>query len=134
VSAVLAIVGLPGSGKSTLAKALGNALGVRTFHTDDFKDFPWNEQPEAVLEDLGLFMQANSAVIVEGFTVCRLFKRGFEPDCVIYILGSDPARTPKGLRTQLERGLDLYAGRVLTLPQHPTLETALWALGGDIED
>ncbi len=123
MKAQLAIVGLPGCGKSTLSWKLGSALGLDVVHTDDMKGLPWSEQPDAVMS------LVRAQCIVEGFTVCRMFKRGFEPDCVLYVLGSDAARTPKGLRTQLERGLDLYAGRVITLPKWPSLETALWALG-----
>lgn len=125
MSAVLAIVGLPGCGKTTLALKLGTALGLPTVHTDVLKEQPWDVQPGAGMD----LVREHPQLIIEGFTVCRMFKRGFEPDAVIYILGSDPKRTPRGLRTQLERGLDLYAGRVLTLPKWPSVETALWALG-----
>lgn len=125
--AQLAIVGLPGSGKTTLSIKLVNALNLTALHTDDYAWVSWAEQPDAAMAGIAELLPDGG--IVEGFTVCRMFKRGFEPDCVLYILGCDEKRTPKGLRTQLERGLDLYAGRVITLPKWPSLETALWALG-----
>jgi hypothetical protein len=125
VKAQLAIVGLPGSGKTTLALKLGRALGLPTVHTDLFADKPWDVQPGAAMD----LTHEAPQLIIEGYTVCRMFKRGYEPDCVLYVLGCDEKRTPKGLRTQLERGLDLYAGRVITLPKWPSLDAALWALG-----
>lgn len=124
VKAQLAIVGLPGSGKSTLALALGRALGIDVLPTDAWMNIPWAEQADAAV----LALPAHSC-IVEGITVARMFKRGFEPDCVIYILGGDPARSKNSLRSLIENGLNLYSGRIITLPQWPSLETALWALG-----
>jgi hypothetical protein len=129
--ATLAIVGLPGCGKTTLADKLGAALGLAVVHTDMYRDASWEVQPTLCMGEVAC---THDSLVVEGLTVCRMFKRGFEPDAVIYILGSDPARTPKGLRTQLENGLNLYAGRIITLPKWPSLETALWALGGGTDD
>lgn len=123
MTAQLAIVGLPGCGKTTLADKLGAHLGLRVLHTDDYRGLPWEEQADACVVALPGWG------VVEGVTVCRLFKRGFEPDCVLWILGGDPARSPVGLRTQLENGLAVYGGRIVTLPEKPSLETALWALG-----
>lgn len=121
-TAKLAIVGLPGCGKTTLATALGEALRLPVLHTDVFKESRWAEQADAAYEASKLEPQ----LIVEGITVARMFKRGFAPDAVLWILGG---RDVTNMRTLIDAGLALHSGRVITLPQWPSLDAALWALG-----
>lgn len=131
MSAVLAITGLPGSGKTTLGCALAAALNLQELHTDAYKDAPWDEQPEralATLQRIGFDPRGNGW-LVEGITVARMFRYGFRPDCVLHLLGG---REHPGLPALLQRGLVDFRntnGRIVTLPQYPSVRAALLALG-----
>jgi adenylate kinase family enzyme len=128
VSGLLAIVGLPGAGKTTLAKALGAHLGLPVLHSDEYNELPWEEQADAVLAAIP------ARGIVEGVTVPRLFRRGFAPDAVVYILGGTAGSRTNSLRSGIDRGLREYGGRVITVPHRPALDTVLWALGQREDD
>lgn len=120
--AQLAIVGLPGAGKTTLALKLRDVLGLWTIHTDAVKDRPWEEQPDLLMATIP------DRCIVEGITVARLFRRGFEPDCVVWMLGGDH-RATKSLQSLINRGLGEYSGRVIVVPKWADVRTVLWKLG-----
>ncbi len=123
VRAQLAIVGLPGTGKTTLATALGAALGLPVLHTDDFKALPWDVQAAAALE------AAPQRGIVEGVTVARLFRRGFVPDCVVHLVGNGGRTSAGSMRSLIQNGLHEYTGRVLHVPERPSVEDVLRLLG-----
>lgn len=128
IRAQLAIVGLPQTGKTTLGNALAAHLGLGCCHTDQFMNVPWSEQADEAMK----YMPVRG--IVEGITVARLFRRGFEPDCVVHLV-SDPSWVRTGSMASLvRRGLSEYRGRVITLPAKPKLTTALAALGGQAYD
>lgn len=123
MTAQLAILGLPGSGKTTLALALGAVLELPVLHTDEFQSEPWEKAPDLVMARL------QPVCIVEGITVARLFRRGFKPDCVIRILGGAENKRRASLQSLIKRGLDEYEGRVVVLPNRPSVLTAMRALG-----
>lgn len=127
MAAQLAIVGVPGCGKTTLAFKLATVFQLPVFGTDAFVDEPWDNQPALVLEAWSRWG------IIEGITVARLFRRGFKPDCVLWILGGDAGKQTASLRSLIDRGLSEYDGRVVTVPYRPKLDTVLWALGGGVE-
>lgn len=119
MKAQLAIVGQPGVGKTTLASALGEHLGLHVVSTDMFMVLPWVEQADAAM------LAVPERGIIEGITVARLFRRGFVPDAVLYVLGGEN----KSIASLIKRGLEEYSGRVVCLPWRSGLDTALWALG-----
>lgn len=128
--AQLAVVGLPRTGKTVLSLALGDALDLPVLHTDDFRRLPWEEQADASM------LAVPARGIVEGITVARMFRRGFAPDAVLWIMGTTGAPSDKALRSLLARGVGEYedrGGRVLRLPMRPSVDAALWALGQGFE-
>lgn len=126
MSAVLAITGLPGSGKTTLADALGHVLDIHVFHTDYHIAASWDEQPDLCLKSARCLQSLVRPVVVEGLTVARMFRYGFNPDCLIVLSGGRPH---KSLPSLLENGIRSYRGRVIHLPQYPGVAAALRALG-----
>jgi hypothetical protein len=125
--AQLAIVGLPRTGKTTLAVGLADALDLPVLHTDDFKDQPWEDQANAAM------LAVPARGLIEGVTVARMFRRGFRPDAVLWIMGTTGAPSDRSLRALLVRGMTEYDGRILRLPMRPTVDAALWALGQGFE-
>lgn len=124
--AQLAIVGLPRTGKTTLALGLGDALDLPVLHTDDFRDMPWEDQADAAM------LAVPARGVVEGITVARMFRRGFDPDCVLWVMGATGAPSDRALRSLLARGVGEYedrGGRVLRLTMRPSVDAALWAIG-----
>jgi hypothetical protein len=128
--AQLAIIGLPGTGKTTLADALGAALELPVLHTDDFAGLKWAVQADAAMEAIP------ARGIVEGVTVARLFRRGFLPECVVYLAGGGRLASPQ-LLALMNNGLldyDLalvrgHCGRVLHVPELASADTVLWLMG-----
>ncbi len=126
MKAQLAIVGLPDVGKTTLANKLGPALGLPVLCTDVFMTLPWADQADAAME------LVRPRCIIEGITVARMFRRGFNPDCVLYVLGGDAHL--KAIASLVKRGLEEYSGRVVCLPWRPGLDTALALIGAGLDD
>jgi len=79
----ICISGFSRSGKSLIAKKLSEELNLPVIQTDDYKELPWTDQPEAIIEDL------SEPHIVCGVTVPRVLRTGakleiYEPELSIW--------------------------------------------------
>lgn len=110
---IIAITGFPGVGKSTLAKMLHDITEFPIISTDQFKDLGWKEQKEAALKAT---ISCNKA-IVEGVTVARLLKDGWNPDVLYVVTRDEPTKpTNAGMNAWITRGIEAYrcrGGRVI---------------------
>lgn len=80
---LIGITGGPGTGKTTLADRILPLLGGRILHTDQFKELPWSDQPDAVIAAVQF---DDSITIVEGVTVARAARRGLLFDKVVALM------------------------------------------------
>ena len=82
------VVGPPRTGKSTAADFIAHALNLPLYHSDVYKELPWDEQKQVV----GKLIRSLSGFVFEGCTVSRalnMFREtnpSFKPcDTVFYL-------------------------------------------------
>lgn len=111
----IGITGLPGTGKTQVANTLSKYLDLEVQHTDAYKHMLWEEQPVAAMDKL------LPACIIEGVTVARMLKRGFNPDVLIYLVGPGRGvRSMPWLQTYVRLYEESAVGRVVRMSQLPT--------------
>lgn len=126
---VIAVTGLPGTGKTYATQLISDYLRLPVLNTDKFRDLPWDQQPDAAIQQVG------PQVIVEGVTVARMLTRGFIPDVLLYLEGEG-----KGVRSMpwLKRNVELYerahVATVLRMPERPIESTILDAIHHVVPD
>ena len=74
----IAIAGGPKAGKTSLASELADR---QVYHTDDFKELSWKDQPGIIIQ----LLKDKSRFVVEGIQVARALRKGLEVDIVIFI-------------------------------------------------
>lgn len=100
----VAITGQSASGKTTLAM---NMVDRPMFHTDDYRDMPWGNQPVELIKAIGDL----DKFVIEGVTVPRLLKRGLQIDLLIiltkpnYVLTKNEEKLWKNMQPSLRRWL-----------------------------
>lgn len=100
------ITGYPGAGKTTLTKR-DRIKDKVIIHTDHFLDNPHEDIPGILLSEL----RTKPKHVIEGTQVVRLFKRGYRPDIVFLVTGTE--RTDcKGIKTMIDRQMVNFKGPV----------------------
>jgi len=102
---VIGITGYPGSGKTSLSKYIKDR---EVIHTDAFLNNPHEKIPEILLN----YMKHSNKYCIEGTQVTRLLSRGWEPDVLILVYGSERTDT-KGINKMIDNDLADYKGKVV---------------------
>ena len=107
ISPRIAVIGYPGAGKTTLCKRFKDH---KIIHTDNFLNLTHQMRPELLQQHVDA-MNAVGPICVEGNEVTRLITRGWKPNLLILVEGSErnDARTA-GLRGRVDKFLREYKG------------------------
>lgn len=103
---VICIHGKSAAGKTTVASRLGRHLGLKVYHTDDYKQHGWEQSLYVMMAELS--EREKVSCVIEGVQVPRLLRKGFRTDLVIEVVCDDELR----IRRYYQRGDGVKVGNL----------------------